>query len=81
MISLGLDALHIKSNVLAIRPHIMESDSSFEVGNEAQFDKSASGERPGHGYRGAGVVRPQQEPDTTLSWQSVMHFLYVHIKH
>lgn len=61
MISLGLDALHIKTNVLAIRPHVMESDSSFEVGNEAQLDESASGERPRHGYRGARVLHSRNQ--------------------
>lgn len=61
VISLGLDALRVKTNDPAIRPRLMESDSSFEVGNEARFDESARGKRPRHGYRGARVLHSRSQ--------------------
>lgn len=74
MISLGLDALHVKTNVLAIWPNIMESDYSFEVGNEARFDESASGECPRQGYRGACVFHSRnQTPPTAGRVSCIFH--------
>lgn len=68
---LGLDALHFKTNVLLIRPHIMESDYSFEVGNGAQFDESVSHRGLPSSWISWLLCFPVHKPDTTHSWQRI----------